>query len=162
MSKESDYYKPIQITFDNLFGEKGSLYSEITANGQPSNRIKEKINDSRNIIFSFLRDARPDITGFSIGEHSNKFFVIEIKNEEIKLDHIYQTRKYIDLFDAYFGFLVTTKEIPIEIKKITDIDYGILDIGQYRQFSICQYDEEHKTIVDWHKENPFEKDYYWK
>ena len=162
MSKESDYYKPIQITFDNLFREKGSLYSEITANGQPSNRIKEQVNDNRNIIFSFLREARPDIIGFSVGQHSKKFFVIEIKNEEIKLDHIYQTRKYIDLFDAYFGFLVSTKEIPAEIKKIIEIDYGILNIGQYRSFTICQYDEELKTIADWHKENPFENDYFWR
>lgn len=160
--KESDYYKPIEITFDNLFREKGSVYSEITANGQPSNRIKEKVHDSKNIIFSFLRDARPDITGFSVSGHSEKFFVIEVKNEEIKLDHIYQTRKYIDLFDACFGFLVSTKEIPTEIKKITEMNYGILNIGQYRYFSLCQYDEDSKTIVDWHKENPFEEDYYWK
>jgi len=148
MSKESDYYKPIEIAFENLFRQKGSLYSEITANGQPSNRIKEQIHDSRNIIFSFLRDARPDITGFSVGQYSKKFFVIEVKNEEIKLDHIYQTRKYIDLFDAYFGFLVSTKEIPAEIKKITEMDYRILDIGQYRCFSLCEYDEEHKTILN--------------
>lgn len=162
MSKESDYYKPIQSAFDNLFREKGSFYSEITANGQPSNRIKEQVHDNRNILFSFLRDARPDITGFFVEEYSKKFFVIEIKNEEIKLDHIYQTKKYIDLFDAYFGFLVSTKEIPTEIKKITNMQFRILDIGQYRKFSICQYDEEQKAIVDWHKENPFEIDYYWK
>lgn len=160
--KESDYYESIEMTFDNLFREKGSVYSEITANGEPSNRIKEKVHDSKNIIFSFLRDARPDITGFSVGKHSEKFFVIEVKNEEIKLDHIYQTRKYIDLFDAYFGFLVSTKEIPTEIKKITEMNYGILNIGQYRCFSLCQYDEDSKRIVDWHMENPFEKDYYWK
>lgn len=162
MSKESDYYKPIQHAFNNLFRKKGSLLSEITANSQPSNRIKEQISDNRNIIFSFLREARPDITGFSVGEYSNKWFVIEIKNEEIKLDHIYQTRKYIDLFDAHFGFLVSTKEIPAEIKKITEIDYGILDIGQYRCFCLCEFDEEHGTILNWHKENPFENDYYWR
>lgn len=161
MAKESDYYKPVEIVFDGLFRKKGSLYSEITATGQPSNRIKEKIHDNRNIIFSFLKEARPDITGFSVGKYSEKFFVIEVKNEEIKLEHLYQIRKYIDLFDAYFGFLVSTKEIPAEIKKITNIQYSIMNIGQYRCFSLCQYDEEHKTIIDWHKENPFEKDYYW-
>ena len=160
--KESDYYKPIELVFENLFRSKGTIYSEITANGQPSNRIKERIHDNRNIIFSFLRDARPDITGFSVGKHSDKFFVIEVKNEPIKLDHIYQTRKYIDLFDAHFGFLVSTEEIPAEIKKITKMQFGIMNIGQYRCFSICQYDENHKTIVDWHVENPFEHEYYWK
>lgn len=158
---EKDYYEPIRQVFEKLLKDKKESYLEITATGQPSNRLKEKIRN-RDIIFSFLKEARPDITGFIPDQYSSKFIVIEIKDEEIKLDHIYQTKKYIDLFDAYFGFLVSTKEIPVEIKKLANITFNILSVGQYRSFCLCQYDPETKSIVDWYKENPFTIDYYWK
>ncbi|MGI0023047.1 MAG: hypothetical protein ACRD9Q_09330 [Nitrososphaeraceae archaeon] len=159
--KEKNYYEPVKRVFEKLFKEKGDAYLEITADGQPSNKLKEKIRN-RDIIFSFLNDARPDITGFLPQQFSSKFIIIEIKEGEIKLDHIYQTRKYIDLFEAYFGFLVSTKEIPVEIKKLTDITHSILNVGQYRSFILCQYDADTESIVDWHKENPFEINYYWR
>lgn len=163
MKKESDYYEQIKSLFKDLFKQKGQpIHIEITSDGQPSNKIKEKIRDDRNIIFSFLREARPDITGFIEEQYLSKFFVIEIKNEELKLDHIYQTRKYIDLFDAYFGFLVSTREIPTEIKKVVSTNFRMLDTGHYRNFCLCQYDESQNTIVDWYKENPFHIDYLWK
>ncbi len=158
---EKDYYELIKQVFEQLLKEKKESYLEITATGQPSNKLKAKIGN-RDIIFSFLKEARPDITGFIPEQYSSKFIIIEIKDEEIKLDHIYQTKKYIDLFDASFGFLVSTKEIPVEIKKLVSISYNILNVGQYRNFSLCQYNPETKSIVDWYKENPFTVDYYWK
>lgn len=159
---EKEYYEPVLRHFKELLSKRGEVHLEITADGQFSNKLKEQVSDSRDIIFSFLKETRPDITGFVKGEYSAKFFVIEIKDVELKLEHIYQTKRYADLFEVYFAFLVSPREIPAELKKIADKIYNILSLGQYRYLALCQYDKEKNSIVDWFKENPIEKDYYWK
>ena len=65
-----------------------------------SNRLKSQIPQHRDLIFNFLREAAPDITGFIRKEYSTDFVVVDVKNAVIKLDDIYQTRKYAELFDA--------------------------------------------------------------
>jgi len=61
---EKSYYKPIKKEFENLFSFKRETYLEITANKKFSNKLKVEIRQSRNIIFRFLKQAAPDITGF--------------------------------------------------------------------------------------------------
>ena len=41
--------------------------------------------------------------------------VVEVKNEVIKLEDIYQTKKYADLFDAKYALLISPEEIPEEL-----------------------------------------------
>ena len=50
------------------------------------------------ITFYFLKEAAPDITGFIRKQYATEFVVVEIKRNTIKLDDIYQTRKYAELF----------------------------------------------------------------
>jgi hypothetical protein len=160
--KERDYYEPVKSAFEQLFKEKGSAYLEITADKPLSNKLKAEIRN-RDIIFSFLREARPDITGFlKKDEYSTKFIIIEIKDEAIKLDHIYQTRKYAELIDASTVFLVSTVEIPEEIKKLSHIVFTLLSLPSYKKVILCHYNDDSKQIVDWYEKNPFEDDYFWK
>lgn len=162
--KEESYYPLVKQKFVELFEAKGcEIYLEITANKTFSNKIKGKIPDHRQIIFSFLRNVAPDITGFIEKGSLTDFVVFEIKNEQIKLDHIYQTRKYAELFNAKFAFLVSTKEIPEEIKRLSKVIHPLLySQSIYQDRTLVRFDKETELLEDWYPENPFQKEHYWR
>jgi hypothetical protein len=161
---EENYYAPIARHLDQLFRQKGVLgvHFETTANKKFSNQLKSKISDHRHIIFSFLKEVAPDITGFITKGNLTDFVVVEIKNEEIKLDHIYQTRKYAELFDAKFAFLVSSHEIPEEIKRLSKVVSSLLQFSYSRKLFLGHFSIVTNSFHEWHLENPFENDYYWK
>ena len=163
-SREKDYYPVLKRKFIELIKAKGcEVHLEITADKGFTNKIKSKIPYDRHIIFYFLRDVRPDITGFIEKDSFSDFVIIEIKNEVIKLDHIYKIRMYDDLFDAKFAFLVSTKEIPEEIKGLSRVIYPLLSTSSiYRSRTLVYFDGETQSFKDWYPENPFEKDLYWR
>ena len=144
--------------------EPKEVYLEITSDKDFSNKIKAKIQ--KGIIFTFLKEAKPDFTGF-INNGDQKFIVVEIK-KEIKLAHIYQLKRYKDLFDADFALLISLEEIPEEIKKLDE------DISLFSKlantpflapcpyyFGIVHFDPLRKQFLEWYPENPFEKCSYW-
>lgn len=159
---EKSYYEPIKKEFENLFSSKGEIYLEITANKTFSNKLKKEIPDHKNLIFYFLKQVAPDITGFIKRTYGTEFIVIDVKDDVIKIDHIYQVRKYVELFDARFAFLISTQEIPEEIKKLSKIVFSLLSLPAYKKLVLVQFDKDQNKFVDWFEENPFKIDYYWK
>jgi hypothetical protein len=164
---EEDYYKPIQEKLEGLFRAKVNdpVYFEITASGKFSNSLKSKIPNSINIIFTFLKgkELAPDITGYIQRSYSSDFIIVEIKDKPIKIDHIYQTRKYFDLFQAKFAFLISTCEIPEEIKRLYKENYRILSPSSTSSnFTLVWFDKKIKEFRDWFPENSFEKELYWR
>ena len=161
---EKDYYELIKNAFEKLFKIKGDIYLEITADKQLSNKLKTEVSNHRGIVFYFLREARPDICGyFKREDHLVQFIIIEVKNTVLKLDDIHQTRKYAELLEGRFVFLVSTKEIPEEIKKLHQVSYSLLSLPySYDKIILCQFDEKSNEIVDWYEKNLFEDDYIWK
>lgn len=161
--KEENYYQLIKEKFFEFFRNKGvEVHLEITANKNFSNKLKSKIPDSNHIIFYFLKDVAPDITGFIVKNGWTEFIIIEVKKEQIKLDHIYQARKYAELFDARFAFLVSLQEIPEEIKRLSKVIYSLLSLPAYRKLILVWFDERAQKIREWYPENPFESEYYWR
>lgn len=160
--EEKIYYEQIKKKFEDLFNPKGETYLEITANKTFSNKLKQEIPQYRHIIFSFLDQIAPDITGFIKRTYGAEFIIIEVKDEIIKLDHIYQVRKYAELFDARFTFLVSTQEIPHELKELSKIVYPLLFLPAYKKLTLVQFDKNTNQFIDWFEENPFEKEYHWK
>ena len=157
VQRERDYYKTIKTKLEELLGTKFSnFHLEITADKKFSNRLKAEISPygHRDIIFRFLNEASPDITGFIKGEYSSDFIVVEIKNEEIKIDHVYQTKKYAELFNTKYALLISTKEIPEEIKRLSKVVYSLLSSGGYRT-TLVYFDAERKDFVEWYEKNPF-------
>ncbi len=157
---EKDYYEPIRIEFEKLLSAKGTAHLEITANKFYSNKIKAEIPHERNLIFNFLREAPPDILGFVksgiVGiTLSTDFVVIEVKDEILKLDHIYQVRKYAELFHAERAFLVSTKEIPEELKRLSKVVTSLLDLPR-NKLILAQFDSITNKVVAWYEENPFD------
>lgn len=157
---EENFYPLIAQKLMELFNRRDcNVFLQITAKGFGS-EIKKQIPDNRHIIFSFL-GTKPDITGFI--RDSGKFIVVEVKDRKLNLGDIYQLRKYVDLFDAKFPFLVSTWEIPVEIKALSKVEFRILERNYpLPKLTLVCFDKNSNKFVDWFKENPFEKDLYWR
>ncbi len=130
------------------------VYFEITANKKFSNTLKGQIDRNRDIIFNFLREAPPDITGFIKGDYHSDFIVVEIKNDALKLDDVYQLKKYTDLFDAKYALLISTEEIPEELMRLSKVSFPLLQLSHYlKRLALVHYKENGESV--WFPENPF-------
>jgi len=155
-SNESQYYKPVKTKVEEILKERyGTYHLEITAKKTFGNKLKRKISDYREIIFLFLKEVRPDITGF-IEDVLTEFIVIEVKNEPIKLDHIYQVRKYAELLDARYALLVSTEAIPEEIRRLSRVVYRLLSLPADKTMTLVRFNEETGEFDGWFPKNPFE------
>lgn len=156
--KERDYYKTLLNELNDLL-QPGftNFHLEITADKRFSNALKREIGQGREIIFSFLKEAAPDITGFIKKEYSTDFVVVEVKKGPIKLENIYQTRRYAELFDARYALLISNGEIPEEIKRLSRIVYSLLALPAYKTLTIVHYHEQTAQFAEWFPRNPFEE-----
>jgi hypothetical protein len=164
LMSEKDYYGPIKKEFERLFKDK--VHLEITANKVYSNKLKAAFPAEKEIVFKFLKEAAPDILGFikpnvlaEFFEASTDFVMIENKDEVLKLDYIYQARKYAELFDAKHAFLVSIEEIPEELKRLSKVVPSLLSLPTSK-LVLVQFDAKTNRVADWFKENPFDTDGY--
>ena len=154
--KEKDYYPRLKSLFDELLKPRfAEFHVEITASKTFSSKLKSEIPDNRNLIFRFLRDARPDITGFIKEQYSKVFFIVEFKKGTLRLDDVYQARKYAELFDAKYAFLVTTEEIPEEMMRLSKIVFALFSLPAYGKLTLVRFDDQQEQFVDWFGNNPF-------
>ena len=162
--KEEDFYVVIKDKIEGLLKTRtNNFHLEITANRKYNNNLKAEIEGHRNIIFNFLNVAAPDITGFIKKGNFSNFIVIEIKKDYIKLDDIYQTKKYADLFSSKFTFLISLQPLPEEIKRLQKVTHDLLSFSTHlRYFSLVHFNSKCNDFVEWYPENPFEKDSLWK
>ena len=159
---EKEYYPQIKAKLEELLKTKTlNFYLETTANRRFTEKLKSEIPPQRDIIFNFLKKTAPDITGFI--KDSSDFVIIEFKKKRIKLDDIYQTKKYRELFNAKFTFLISSEPIPTEIKRL-DKAIQLLRSGLHWTFDfvLAHFDRKQGDFVEWYPENPFEKDSHWK
>ncbi len=176
--RERDYYQPLKFALtahirsritpresdnpyiqvlEKLTVPAKKIYLEITADEKsPSNTLKSKISPGRDLIYLFLKSARPDLTGFIEVNQILDFIVVEFKNDTISLDDIYQLKKYADLFDAKYSLLVSTREIPFEVKRLRDVVSDLLSrAAGYRGLTLVHYDPVKGSFLDWFPEDPF-------
>ena len=164
--KEGQFYEKIIAKLGELFTEKaGNVYLERTAYKSFSDTLKSVIPRGHEIIFNFLkvREARPDVTGFIKAKYDSKdFVVVEVKLNTLKLDDIYQIRKYADLFNARFAFLVSLKPIPEEIKRLVINVPQIIQSANWRQtILLARFDFANYQFIEWYPKNPFEENFRW-
>lgn len=156
--KEREYYEIIRDRLTELLGSQpDSFHLEITADKRFSNILKEEIGQYREIIFYFLRTAAPDITGFIKKQYSTEFIVVEVKRDIVKIEDIYQTRKYAELFDARYALLMSPRQIPNEIKRLHRVTYSLLALPAYKTLTIVHFEEDTGQFIEWFPRNPFEE-----
>jgi hypothetical protein len=154
--KEKDYYADLKNALEQILKARfADFHVEITATKVFSNKLKAEIPEHRNLIFHFLREAPPDITGFIKSQYTTDFLIAEFKKEVLRLDHIYQARKYAELFEAKYALLITTEEIPEELKRLCKLLYSLLALPAYRRLALVRLDEAKGELVDWFEDNPF-------
>lgn len=154
---ESDLYQPVRDCLATLLRARFVHFRlEITARRQFSNTLKAEVGKHRDIVFHFLREAAPDISGFIKSEYSADFVVVEVKEKQIKLDDIYQTRKYAELLDARYALLVSPVEIPEELKRLSKVVYSLLALPAYKTLTLARFDLPSNTMLDWFPRDPFE------
>ena len=157
---ERDLYGWIQYKLEEMFKNKfNNCHLEITSNGNFSEEIKSKVPDFYDIIFSFLKKKNsPDLTGFVKEQHNIEFITVEIKNDVITLEDVYQAKRYADLFRAKYGFLISTKSIPTEIKRLCQ-KIPILYIAgtAHATLKLGEFDTGRREILEgkWFPEHPF-------
>ena len=166
MKKEEEYYPLIKTSMEEVLKTKTTdVYLEITASKKFSDRLKNEIQPERDIIFNFLKQAAPDIPGFIKVKNSSNFIVIEFKTAKLKLDDIYQAKKYRDLFGASYTFLISLEPIPEEIKRLNKaLNDQLVQSGlsYFQTFVLCWFELKQKKFLELYPENPFEKEGYWK
>lgn len=164
--EEKEYYPVIKEKLDELFREKGiDAHLEITANKEFSDYLKGKIPPSKGVIFYFLRKVAPDITGYIESGTLPGFIVVGVKKDKIELDDIYQLKKYYDLFEARFAFLISLKPIPAEIKHLSQVTFLMIKLkggSIYQAFALAHFDAVGREFVEWFEENPFTNPIYWR
>ena len=170
---EKQLYEMVSESLRQRFVAKNyRCHLEVTAYGRFTELLKQAVK--HDIIFSFLKSKRdcPDITGYVernlredditrfmeknvVSPEVYDFVTIEIKKEKITLEHIYQAKRYADLFKAKYGFLLTTELIPEEIKRLSYVS-AILSISQ-GTLKIAQFSEVDGEVFDhtWFPDNPF-------
>ncbi len=158
--REREYYGPVKSWLQRLLESKfANVYLEVTADRTFSNTLKAQIDRNRDLIFSFLREAAPDLTEKRKNEVSIpvEFLVVEVKARPIKLDDIYQTRKYAELFDARYALLLSTHEIPEEIRRLSQVLFPYpLALPVYKQLTLVQFGDN-GSRTDWFPDDPFDK-----
>ena len=155
--KERDLYEPIRRYLLQKFNEKfGQTLLEDTHIGDFSHYIKKEIPEYHEIIFSFLKKEKPDLTGYVKKDHGVDFITVEVKNAPISLDDVYQAKKYADLFQAKYGFLISSKVIPIEIKRLHKRTYILRTNVAYENLILAQWSVSKNETVDWFEKSPFE------
>jgi hypothetical protein len=152
---ERSKYELIKVWLEQILKEKyASFHVEITADRQFSNVLQAQIDSNRDLIFAFLKEAAPDITGFVKKDSTSprEFLVVEVKTTPIKLDDIYQVRKYAELFDARYALLVSDWEIPEKIVRLSRVVFPLLTLPAYKQITLVNWAG---TAFTWFPECPF-------
>lgn len=161
--QEKEYYPAIRNKLENLLGPRvDDLHLRITAEKGLSRQLKSHVRRDREIVFVFLNQARPDITGLMTRRGSTDFVVVEVKKTQIKLDDIYQTRKYMDLLEARLALLVSVQPIPEEIKRLADATVMLLHTPSIRHwFVLTHFDPKDNEFKEWYPKNPLAQEYAW-
>jgi hypothetical protein len=164
--KEAALYTIVAERLMRHFVDAGSntVRVEVTAAGFPE-KIKEAIPEHRNIIFSFLKSSRPDITGvISDNNGGHHLMVAEIKTSPLELKDVYQTKRYKDLLCAPYAFLISTQEIPIALKRVCSLNPPAMlsSVGDPFGFlALARFFDNAREFHDWFPQNYFADEHRW-
>ena len=167
---ERDLYEPVRGYLINMLKRKYSnFHLEVTANGNYSETLKHVVR--HDIVFSFLKTASPDLTGYILKRGVNlrvvrssdveDFMTVEVKLEKIKLRDIFQAKMYGDLFYARYALLVSPDIIGEEIRRLQEKLYILNRFRNWKvyvgQVLVEQSDKSIIKVKDsiWCPETPF-------
>lgn len=110
MEKEEELYEPIKLALHEGFSANAECHLEVTAN-KISEGLKRFLDDQAVFILGTER-RNPDIMGYitithKTGYQERRLVVVEVKRESLTFDDIYQVKKYAEMFNAHYAFLIS-------------------------------------------------------
>jgi hypothetical protein len=129
--KESDLYKPLTKYFYDLLSRK---YSYDVVVEETHKYINNTISNSNNLISEVSRtyNYKPDIIVMN-KSNSNDLWIIEVKDDPLKLKDLYQTKRYAEIIHAKRAFLISTKPFNSEDDKYIK-DNSIFHLKNFAYF----------------------------
>jgi hypothetical protein len=136
---ERETYQHIRKAFMKYINRK-SLVLEITASGgRPPEKLEKFVTPSAAPLLS-NKTLAPDLFGGIVEQESSFGFgilkeprpnciVIEVKDKDVTIGDFYQAKRYGEVFNAKYAFLVSTAPLPSSIRKFF---VGRSDITRYR------------------------------
>jgi len=151
-AKEKDLYEPAKDALERAFASFGKrAVSETAASTGFGEQMKALVPSGSEILFRYM-NLRPDIVGFVEPALLPTMFTVEVKLGSPTIRDVYQAKLYKEVFGATLGFLITTKPIPEELKRLFGIRQTILysfDHYTFSLFAIGQFETESGVFVDW-------------
>jgi len=145
--KERDLYEPIRealklqistcVGFDCVLEDTSR---EITPN------IRARIDD---LAFFYIEKDKnlPDLIGYFEVERGRKnIIIVEIKKKIHKIDFIYQTKKYAELFDAKYALLISFEKPQDRVKRLLLAKQAIYTYGNNKQILIATFDKSSSSF----------------
>ncbi len=159
-SDEEDLYEPILNSLKEMIkdSEVKDCLLEITSRGiTPS--MEREVDDP---AFYFLKEERqqPDIMGYVVEEESRvglgldvfdakSRVIVEVKKNRVGITDIYQTKRYAEVFDAKYAFLISAGPLEEGIRRfirsrpaVTSYTYS----GGHRRVTFLRFDKEKHTF----------------
>jgi hypothetical protein len=125
-TRESDLYEPVKQALEKLLAASTDIHVEITANG--ISKVSQRRLDDAAFLFLKSEKTQPDIMGYLLEEVSpfglelakrghRATVIAEIKNDEIRIPDIYQAKRYAEVFDADYAFLISSEDVSEDVKR---------------------------------------------
>ncbi len=157
-TKEEKLYEPIRGILERKFiNAVGACRIWRTDRGQFPSELMKEIPIEKEILFSFGREAKPDLTGFvRIDTNVVDFITVEIEDGKAKLEDIYQAKRYADLWGAKYGFFITEEALPEKFRRLDRVSQIFSGFRGATIYS-ARYDRIANTIPDesWYPGSPF-------
>ena len=131
---ESDLYEPIKEALKVAFPK---LYLEVTAT-KIDDYMKEALDDQALAILLKER-KRPDLMGFTGQIENRKIAVVEVKDDKLGLDSIYQIKKYAEILGAQYAFLIYTEKLPEELRRFLERKLEVLAYSAGARIILIRY-----------------------
>jgi len=140
---EEALYQPIKDALNKVFSAFGECYLEISKTGI-SEEFKKELD---NFAIFYIRIDRqyPDIAGFLQTENAKEFITVEVKKRVSKMEDIFQAKRYAEVFNATYGFLIC-QSIDEEVKRFLKERPLICSRSRGNQIIIAQFEESSKNI----------------
>ncbi len=138
-SKEEELYLPVMKLLETMFAEVGECHLEISASGISEGMKKHLDDPAINILQT--ESKKPDIFGYILAEKSyfKRRIVVEIKKGHLTIDDVYQVKKYAEILDAYYAFLISPKGFKEIYRRFLLQRHAPLSISGYQPIIIMRF-----------------------
>ena len=138
-NKEAQFYEPIKTALWDVFSSAAlSCHLEITNKGL-SDKLQRSLDDFA-LFYIKIDRQYPDITGFVETSYGREIITVEVKQRIRKINDFFQAKRYGEVFDAKYAFLISLTQIPEQIRRFIKKRSAIYYYSYQKQLIIAQFD----------------------